>query len=225
MLASWASATTLPATACSRLAMFSGLSIRTSTAPAATFSPRVTGMSATRPSMRAAMSSRVASTSPWTSSGCGRTRNQIESPAMTATMTPTMMEETRLARGALSPGAARDGAAPAGAGGAGSSTSVGWASVRGVCIPQLPVKPGEARHAVAPEDPRPERYDRVEIRASALEAIDVIVMRLGDETWRIDETWRRYFGGAWPACHWRVATGMLQLADEVGALSASGLPP
>ena len=38
---------------------------------------------------------------------------------------------------------------------------------------------GEARHVEAPEDPRPERYDRVEIRASALEAIDVIVMRLG----------------------------------------------
>jgi hypothetical protein len=90
---------------------------------------------------------------------------------MAATMTPTMMEGTRLARGALSPGAA-----PAGAG---SSTAVGWASVRGVCIPQLPVGPGEARHAVAPEDPRPERYDRVEIRASALRAIDVIVMRLG----------------------------------------------
>jgi hypothetical protein len=90
-------------------------------------------MSATRPSMRAAMSSRVASTSPWTSIGCGRTRNQIESPAMAATMTPTMMEGTRPARGALSPGAGRDGG-----GEGGSGTSAGWASARGVCIPQLP---------------------------------------------------------------------------------------
>jgi hypothetical protein len=40
------------------------------------------------------------------------------------------------------------------------------------------VKPGEARHAVVPENPRPERYDRVEIRASTLREIDVIVMRL-----------------------------------------------
>src|SRR6476619_5572157 len=101
---------------------------------------------------------------------------------MAATMTPTMMEGTRLARGALSPDAASDGAAPAGDGGAGSSTSVGWASVRGGCIPQLPVGPGEAQHDMAPEDPRPERYDRVEIRASALRAIDVIVMRLGGVT-------------------------------------------
>src|SRR5262249_44545673 len=60
------------------LAMVSGLSIRTNTAPAATFCPRKTGISPTRPSTRAAMSSRVASTSPCTSSGWGRTRYQID---------------------------------------------------------------------------------------------------------------------------------------------------
>ena len=51
-----------------------------------------------RPSTRAAMSNRVASTSPCTSSGCGRTRYQIDSPATAATTSPTMIEGARSGR-------------------------------------------------------------------------------------------------------------------------------
>ena len=105
MLASCASATTLAASACSCLAIVSGLSIRTSTAPAATFWPRSTGISATRPSTRAAMSKRVASTSPCTSRGSGRTRYQIDRPAMAATTKPTMMEGIRVGAGGRAAGA------------------------------------------------------------------------------------------------------------------------
>ena len=94
MFASCASATTLAAIDCACLAIVSGLSILTSTAPAATFWPRTTGISATRPSTRAAMSSRVASTSPCTSSGTGRTRYQIDRLAMTAMTTPTIIAGT-----------------------------------------------------------------------------------------------------------------------------------
>src|SRR5262245_32045897 len=85
IFASCASATTLAARACASFATVSGLSIRTSTAPASTFCPRTTGISATRPSTRAAMSSRVASTSPCSSSGAGRTRYQMESEAIAMT--------------------------------------------------------------------------------------------------------------------------------------------
>src|SRR6516165_5795954 len=78
------------------LAIVSGLSMRTSTAPAATSCPGTTGMSATRPSTRAAMSRRVASISPCTSRGCGRTRYQIDKTATAATTTPTMIEGSRV---------------------------------------------------------------------------------------------------------------------------------
>src|SRR5262245_26842917 len=100
-LASCASATTLAATACSFFAIVSGLSIRTSTVPAATSWPRTTGISATRPSTRAAMSSRVASTSPCTSKGWGRTRYQIDKDATAAITRPTIMAGIRVEAGAL----------------------------------------------------------------------------------------------------------------------------
>ena len=45
------------------------------------------------------MSSRVASTSPCTSRGSGRTRYQIDRPAMAATTSPTMMEGIRVGAG------------------------------------------------------------------------------------------------------------------------------
>jgi hypothetical protein len=35
-----------------------------------------------------------------------------------------------------------------------------------------------------------------------------------DQTWRIDETWRSYFGGAWPACHWREPRGLRQRSAQ-----------
>src|SRR5262245_51255245 len=101
MLASCASATILAAIACSFFAIVSGLSIRTSTAPAATSCPRPTGISATRPSTRAAMSSRVASTSPCTSKGWGRTRYQIDKDATAAITRPTIMAGIRVEAGAL----------------------------------------------------------------------------------------------------------------------------
>jgi len=71
------------------------LSIRTSTAPEATSWPRCTGISATRPSTRAAMSRRVASTSPCTSSGSDRTKYQIDNPATAATTMATMIAGAR----------------------------------------------------------------------------------------------------------------------------------
>jgi hypothetical protein len=46
------------------------------------------------------MSNRVASTSPCTSSGCGRTKYQIERPATAAITKPTMMDGKRLGGGA-----------------------------------------------------------------------------------------------------------------------------
>src|SRR5262245_15738230 len=55
MFASCASATALAAADWACLAIVSGLSILTSTAPAATFWPRTTGLSATRPPTRAAV--------------------------------------------------------------------------------------------------------------------------------------------------------------------------
>ena len=71
---------------------------------------------------------------------------------------------------------------------------------------------------MAPEDPRPERYDRVEIRASALRAIDVIVMRLGG---------LMGLGGAILAQRGLHAIGenqrgSVQRSDEVDALSVRG---
>ena len=76
---------------CERLLVLghvSGLSILTSTAPAATFRPRSTGISATRPSTCALMSSRIASTSsssPCTNNGSPRGRYQIDRPATART--------------------------------------------------------------------------------------------------------------------------------------------
>src|SRR5260221_7345979 len=102
MLASCASATILAAWACSCFAIVSGLSILTSTAPDATFCPRSTGISPTLPSTRAAMSDRLASTSPCTSRGSGRTRYQIERPATAAMTRATMMEGARAGRGRVS---------------------------------------------------------------------------------------------------------------------------
>src|SRR5215831_3098170 len=96
MLASCASATFLAASACSFFAIVSGLSMRTRTALAATSWPRTTGISATRPSTRAAMSNRVASTSPCTRRGCGRTRYQIDRPTIAAMTRPKMSNGRRL---------------------------------------------------------------------------------------------------------------------------------
>src|SRR5262245_33836634 len=70
--------------------------MRTSTALSATSWPRTTGTSATRPSTRAAMSNRVASASPCTSRGSGRTRYQIDKAATATITTPTMMDGTRV---------------------------------------------------------------------------------------------------------------------------------
>jgi hypothetical protein len=89
----------LPASACSFFAIVSGLSMRTSTVPAATSWPRTTGISATRPSTRAAMSNRVASTSPCTIRGCGRTRYQIDKAATKAITRPTMIDESQVDEG------------------------------------------------------------------------------------------------------------------------------
>src|SRR5262249_55125968 len=52
------------------------------------------------PSTRAAISNRVASTSPCTSSGCGRTRYQIDKAATTATTPPTTIAGRRVGEGA-----------------------------------------------------------------------------------------------------------------------------
>src|SRR5215468_2112378 len=101
MFASCASATILAASPCSFFAIVSGLSMRTRTAPAATSWPSFTGISATRPSTRAAMSSCVASTTPWTNSGDGHIRYQIDRAEMATATTPTMMDRTRLGRDAL----------------------------------------------------------------------------------------------------------------------------
>jgi len=64
----------------------------------ASYLPRVAGagISATRPSTRAAMSNRVASTSPCTSRGCGRSKYHIDNVATTATTTPTMIAGRRV---------------------------------------------------------------------------------------------------------------------------------
>ena len=75
-------------------------------APAATFWPRATAIFSRRPETRAAMSMRVLSTSPCTSSGSERARYQIASPIMAKKMTPVM-----IARG-LSCGLGRAVAAP-----------------------------------------------------------------------------------------------------------------
>src|SRR6516162_6379621 len=79
--------------------------MRASTAPAATSWPRSTGISATRPSTRAAMSRRVASTSPCTSNGSPRTRYEIDRLATAATTRPTMMDGMRVEAGACFLGA------------------------------------------------------------------------------------------------------------------------
>jgi hypothetical protein len=94
MFASCASAAILAANACSFFAIVSGLSMRTSIAPATTSWPSFRGISATRPSTRAAMSNRVASASPCTSRGCGRTKYQTDRPTTAAITTLTMMDET-----------------------------------------------------------------------------------------------------------------------------------
>src|SRR5262249_18168360 len=136
MFASCASATILAASAWSFFAIVSGLSIFTSTAPAATSCPRTTGMSATRPWPPAAMSSRVASPSPCTSRGSPRTRYQIDSAATAAATTPTMMDGTRVGAGGGRLGASLDGG-----GGAPSLGGSGAAGVRasgvGISIPIL----------------------------------------------------------------------------------------
>jgi len=72
--------------------------IRQDAAPAATSWPRMTGISATRPSTRAAISNRVASTLPCTSRGCGRARYQIEA-ATKAITTPTMIDGSPVGEG------------------------------------------------------------------------------------------------------------------------------
>src|SRR5262249_20330673 len=72
------------------------------TAAARPCGPRSDGLSPPLPSTRAAMSNRVASTSPCTSRGSGRTRYQIDRPATAAMTRPTMMEGARAGRGRLS---------------------------------------------------------------------------------------------------------------------------
>jgi hypothetical protein len=106
------------------LAIVSGLSILTSTVPAAMSWPRATGMSATRPSTRAAMSSRVASTSPCTSSGSPRTRYQIDRPAMTAMTTATIADGIRVEAGGCAFGASFGGSGAACAGASGVGVSI-----------------------------------------------------------------------------------------------------
>ncbi len=88
-------ATARAASASLSLVSSSGLSIVTRTCPAATSLPRWTGRSATRPSTRAAMSTRVASASPWTRSGCGWTRYQSDRPTIAAIESATMMAAAR----------------------------------------------------------------------------------------------------------------------------------
>ena len=80
MLASCAVGDDLGGQRLSFLASVSGLSILTSTAPAATFWPRSTESPDASIDPRGEVD-RVASTSPWTSSGSGRTRYQIDRPA------------------------------------------------------------------------------------------------------------------------------------------------
>src|SRR5262245_25439643 len=103
------------------------LSGGTSTALAGTSCPRATGTSPTRPSTRAAISSRVASTSPCTSSGSPRRRYQSDSPTTAAAITPTMMDGLR--EGACSfggSGSARF--SGSGGGGAGCGSGCGGAA-------------------------------------------------------------------------------------------------
>jgi hypothetical protein len=105
-----------------------GLSIRTSTALASTFWPRITGTSPTRPSTRAAMSNRVASTSPCTSRGWPRTRYQIDRVATAAMTTATMRDGMRPEVGARGLGVSDGGS------GGGGVARAGAASVRASVI-------------------------------------------------------------------------------------------
>src|SRR5690348_10582598 len=95
MRANSASATALFASASWYLARSSGLSIRTRIAPAVTSWPRLTGIRATRPSTRAAISVRVLSASPWIIRGGGTARYQAE-----AAMIPMTRRATTMAAGA-----------------------------------------------------------------------------------------------------------------------------
>src|SRR5262249_15484215 len=133
MFASCASAVTLAANAWSFFANVSGLSMRTSNAPAATSWPSFTAISATRPSTRAAMSNRVASASPCTSRGCGPTKYQADRPTTAAITTPTMMDETLVDDDARSFGTSC---------GCADWVSVCMADV-GVSIPASPLWPSE----------------------------------------------------------------------------------
>src|SRR6185437_12657116 len=54
-------------------------------------SPRTMANLVSRPETRAAMSMRMLSASPWTSSGSGRARYQIASPTMTAAISQKMI--------------------------------------------------------------------------------------------------------------------------------------
>src|SRR5262249_45606610 len=69
--------------------------IRQDAAPAAASWPRMTGISATRPSTCAAMSNRVTSTSPCTSRGCGGARYQIDKAATKVASTSRLARPTK----------------------------------------------------------------------------------------------------------------------------------
>src|SRR5262249_34731574 len=93
------------------------------------------GISWTRPSTRAAMSNRVASTSPCTSRGSPRTRYQIDRMATAAATTPTMMAGAKggvaaCFFGATGGGCGAGGVAPLCAGGASVRASVAVVSIR-----------------------------------------------------------------------------------------------